>query len=190
MRSRSLYRCSVVIPAYNSSSWIQRALGSVACQKGVDVEVIVIDDGSTDGTADVVRRVCPDAILKQTANHGVSAARNQGFHLSRGDFIQFLDDDDELAPDKLARQAVALANSGSDVAYGDWVRMEPRGSVHVPGPTVTRTLTSPEIELFTDFWSPPAAYLFTREVVQRVGGFSDHLPIIQDARFVLDRALL
>jgi glycosyltransferase involved in cell wall biosynthesis len=181
---------SVVIPAFNARPWIGECLESVATQQASAVEAIVVDDGSSDGTADVVGRAFPLARLVRTAHAGASRARNVGTELARGRFIQYLDADDVLAPGKLNRQVQALCDSGADVAYGDWQPLlpSPRGTRRY-GAVVSRTLSAPEIDLFTDFWSPPAAYLFRRSIVEQVGGWNEGLPVIQDARFVLDCAL-
>ena len=98
---------SVVIPAFNAESVIGETLGSVRAQTFRDFEVIVVDDGSRDGTADIVRRFCekdPRFCLLEQGNRGTSAARNAGLERARGEFIAFLDHDDVWFPEKLARQ--------------------------------------------------------------------------------------
>lgn len=93
---------SVVIPLYNKASTIERALDSVLRQTVGDFDVIVIDDGSTDGGAEIVGRCDDDRVrLVSQENRGVSAARNQGIRESRSDVIAFLDADDEWAPEFL-----------------------------------------------------------------------------------------
>jgi glycosyltransferase involved in cell wall biosynthesis len=181
---------SVVIPAFNARPWIGECLESVARQEPGELEAIVVDDGSTDGTTAVVEREFPMARIVRTEHAGASRARNVGTRLARGRFIQYVDADDALAPGKLGVQVKALVDSGADVAYGDWQPLLPESSGPGRyGAAVRRRLDVPEIDLFTDFWAPPAAYLFRRSIVERVGGWDEGLPVIQDARFVLDCAL-
>lgn len=181
---------SVVIPCYNAAPWIGECLASVLAQDGVSTEIIVIDDGSTDASAEIVEKQAPQARLVRTPNQGPSKARNLGMSLAQGDFFQFLDADDLLAPGKLARQFRLLRDSGADVAYGNWqkLRCDRKGNA-MPAEIVAQRIEDPEIELFTDFWCPPAVYLFSRMISEKAGGFPDHLPVIQDARFVLSCAL-
>ncbi len=182
---------SVVIPCYNAARWLPATLASVTSQKGVDFEVIVVDDGSADGSAEVARRACPDARIIRTENRGASAARNLGTAHVRGDFVQYLDADDLLAPDKLQAQHATLEHTGADVAYGDWQRLaEQQPGDFVEGEVIRRQLQDdPAVELLTHFWCPPAAYLFRRGIVDKVGSWNLRLPVIQDARFALDCAL-
>jgi FkbM family methyltransferase len=186
-----LTRVSVIIPCFNARRWIRDALWSVQEQRLDDVEIIVVDDGSTDGSPDVVTHQFPDVRLLRGDHRGPSAARNLGTRHSTGAFIQYLDADDLLGSGKLDAQLRALADSGADIAYGDWteLRASPSGGF-VSGRTVARRIEGdPEVALFTDFWSPPAAYLFRRGIVELVGVWRPELPVIQDARFVLDCAL-
>lgn len=182
---------SVIVPCYNAEPFIAETLASVYAQAGMHFEVIVVDDGSTDESAQIVRERFPAARLIQTPNRGPSHARNTGTREARGAYIQYLDADDMLAPGKVQRQVEALANSGADVAYGDWQRLVPDiDGAFVTGEVVRRQIRPPaEIDLFVDFWCPPAVYLFRREIVEKVGTWNENLPIIQDARFALDCAL-
>jgi glycosyltransferase involved in cell wall biosynthesis len=182
---------SVVIPCYNAARWLPATLASVQSQRGVDFEVILVDDGSTDGSAEVAGRVCPEARIIRTENRGASAARNLGTAQVRGEFVQYLDADDLLAPDKLRTQLATLEHSGADVAYGDWQKLaEQQSGDFVEGEIIRRQLNDdPAIALLTFFWCPPAAYLFRRGIVDKVGSWNLRLPVIQDARFALDCAL-
>ena len=112
---------SVIIPMFNAERWIVETLASVEAQTYPRelIEVIVVDDGSTDASAEIVAREFPRASLLRTANGGASRARNAGTAVARGVFLQYLDADDLLVRDKLVRQAQALENTGAEVAYGD-----------------------------------------------------------------------
>jgi glycosyltransferase involved in cell wall biosynthesis len=105
---------SILIPAYNAEKWISYTLQSAINQTWPHKEIIVVDDGSTDRTADLVRQFASKAVkLCCTENRGNSAAENQGFQLCQGDYIQWLDADDLLAPDKIERQLAALRETES-----------------------------------------------------------------------------
>ncbi len=96
---------SVIIPTYNGSRFIRETIQSVIGQSYSKIEIIVIDDGSTDNTPDIVKSINdPRLIHIQQANSGVSMARNRGIDISRGDYIAFLDHDDVWLPHKLERQ--------------------------------------------------------------------------------------
>jgi glycosyltransferase involved in cell wall biosynthesis len=103
---------SVIIPNYNNGATLARAIESVLAQTHAAHEIIVIDDGSTDDTADVARRYDGRIVYVYQANAGVSAARNRGMELATGEWLAFVDADDEFAPDRLALHA-------------DWIRDEP-----------------------------------------------------------------
>jgi hypothetical protein len=182
---------SVIIPCYNASKTIESTLESVIAQQGVKVETIVVDDGSTDNSADVVAGRFPQVRLERTPNGGASAARNIGTSLSSAPYIQYLDADDLLAPGKIAVQLEVLERTGADVAYGDWVRVYVDTDGR-PRREETMSLTlgpEPDVDMLTEFWCPLAAYLLHRRIVEKVGEWNRRLIVIQDARFMLDCAL-
>lgn len=100
---------SILIPAHNSERWIADTLQSAVAQTWPRKEIIVVDDGSTDRTAEVARRFASKEVnVVSTQNQGAAAARNHALQLSQGDYIQWLDADDLLASDKIERQLAAL----------------------------------------------------------------------------------
>jgi glycosyltransferase involved in cell wall biosynthesis len=100
---------SILIPAYNAEEWIADATRSALAQTWQPKEIIVVNDGSVDGTAAVAQGFASkEVVVVSTENQGAAAARNRALQLSQGDYIQWLDADDLLAPDKIARQLAAL----------------------------------------------------------------------------------
>lgn len=116
---------SVVIPTWNRATVLGRALASVAAQSLAPVEIIVVDDGSRDQTASVVRSDFPTVTYYYQDHAGVSAARNHGIRRARSPWIAFLDSDDAWAPNKLERQMRALEqNPRYRIVHTDeiWIR--------------------------------------------------------------------
>jgi glycosyltransferase involved in cell wall biosynthesis len=99
---------SILIPAYNAERWIGEAIQSAVNQTWPQKEIIVLNDGSTDRTANIARQFGSIVSLISTENRGLSAAVNHAYRLSKGDYIQELDADDILPPDKIERQLAAL----------------------------------------------------------------------------------
>ena len=95
---------SVIIPTYNRADLVQEALASVKAQTFRDFEIVVVDDGGTDGTCEVLSAWRETRVLRHPGRRGVSAARNTGITAARGQWLAFLDSDDLWLPDKLARQ--------------------------------------------------------------------------------------
>ncbi|MEO5953382.1 MAG: glycosyltransferase family A protein, partial [Chloroflexia bacterium] len=102
---------SILIPAYNAERWIGESIDSALNQTWPRKEVIVVDDGSHDSTASVAKQFSQFGVNVVTQeNLGAAAARNRAFALSRGEYIQWLDADDLIAPDKIAKQMEVVAN--------------------------------------------------------------------------------
>jgi glycosyltransferase involved in cell wall biosynthesis len=165
---------SVIIPCFNAGRMLRPALLSVARQSHPDIEIIFVDNNSTDGSAETARTILAGTgrafTLTECASPGANHARNHGYTLARGDFIQWLDADDQLDPDKIALQVAALENDPRDaIAYGDW-------SAHrlVPGrPDMVERHTLRQVDDQTErtlagIWYPPHSYLLRRTAADRL----------------------
>ena len=116
---------SVIIPTHNRAHTISQAIESVLKQSLPPTEIIIIDDGSTDGTAELVQNKFPNCRYLHQQNQGVSSARNSGISAASGEWLAFLDSDDEWMPDKLAAQASALeCNPEAHLCHTEeiWIR--------------------------------------------------------------------
>ncbi len=104
---------SVIIPVYNGELYLAEAIESVLAQTAPALEILVVDDGSTDGSAAVARRFLPRILLKSQPNAGAGAAKNSGVRAACGELLAFLDADDIWLPHKLETQRAALRSDGS-----------------------------------------------------------------------------
>ena len=119
LKTRESSLVSIVIPAYNAAKTLDRTLRSVSAQTYAAIEVIVVDDGSVDGSGEIARLHClKDSRVRliQTLNGGVASARNRGINEARGEFVAPVDADDLWAPDKIEKQVSVLRKSGAQ--YG------------------------------------------------------------------------
>lgn len=190
--SKLLKLASVIIPCFNAQKWLAEAIDSCLQQTYPRLEVIVIDDGSTDGSLDIIKRYGGRVIWETGPNRGGNYARNRGLALAGGDYIQYLDADDYLLPQKIARQVHYLEATGADVVYGDW-----RHQTHLPDGTsflgeVRRG--GPKTDfleslLANDRWLSPAALLFTRATVEGGRGWDESLRAAQDRDFLTSIAI-
>jgi glycosyltransferase involved in cell wall biosynthesis len=170
---------SVIIPTYQRSERVARALDSVFQQTLAPLEVLVVDDGSTDGTATMVEERFPDAQVLVQLNQGVSAARNAGIRAARGEWIALLDSDDEWAPGKLEMQMSALSTGAHRICHCDeiWIRDGQRVNAR-------KRHTKPGGWVYRDCLPlcsiSPSAVVIHRSVLLEVGLFDETLPVCED----------
>jgi glycosyltransferase involved in cell wall biosynthesis len=168
---------SVLIPAFNAARFLAAALESVAAQTLAAREAIVVDDGSTDGSAEVAARF-PFARVFRQENRGASAARNRAAAEARGDHLAFLDADDLWKPEKLARQMAVLAARPE----AGWVicRQE-----YLLDEGVPRPVWVPAAEIAGNFVSwVPSATVVRRDCFARTGGFDETLRYGEDLEWL------
>ena len=172
---------SVVIPVYNRRRVAGRAIRSALAQTWTEREVIVVDDGSDDGSGDWIRARFGAAVrlLEQPRNSGVSAARNRAIEAARGEWLAFLDSDDEWLPSKLEKQMEALRAARLAVCHTEeiWirrgVRVNPRKHHRKYGGDIF-------LEALPRCIMSPSSILLHREVLERVGSFDETLPVCED----------
>jgi glycosyltransferase involved in cell wall biosynthesis len=195
-------RVSVVIPAFNATRWIEETLASVEPQ-GDDVEVIVVDDHSDDGTpelarAHLARSGLTGQVVTTERNGGPSQARNLGWRRARGQWVQFLDADDLLAPGKLDVQFAAAQRCPDHVGvlYSPWQHLAPVGPDWAPrGPVVRSRLaaeagTDAVAAMLEDLgfgYVGPA--LIRRSALDAVGGFAADMAMGEDFALMLRLAM-
>ncbi len=183
---------SVIIPCHNAEKYILQTLASVFAQSYTNYEIIVIDDGSTDTSYQLLQDIEHEKLRVFTQeNQGPSAARNHGMALAHGKYLQFLDSDDLLLPEKIEKQVILLETTQADVAYGNWFKFETNlAGKEIISETITKQIEGrAEIAVFISFWCPPAVLLYSKKIVDKIGKWNMKLPIIQDARFLLDAVL-
>ena len=184
-------KCSVIVPLYNKRASVCRALDSVLGQTYPAHEVIVVDDGSTDGSADEVTRYGNAIRLQSQANAGPSAARNAGARASTGTQLLFLDADDELPPAALSNHAqVFMQQPLLDVSLGSWRNLDPAGAVtdeyvfeHLKGGQEFAFLARAAQEGF--FNVETGSICVKRSFFDQIGGFDEQLRCWEISDFML-----
>ncbi len=183
---------SIIIPTFNAANTIRLSIQSALEQKGdlFQTEIIVVNDGSTDETLIILKEYADKCSIITQDNAGASAARQTGFKVAKGDFIQYLDSDDLLVPGKIAIQLNALITHNADIAYGDFEKFtEKNNTITVEEIVKDEIKGNPETEIFKNFWRPPAAVLYSRKIAEKIS-WSTTLPVIQDARYLLDAVFM
>ena len=179
-------RISVIIPNYNGARFLRQAIDSALDQQGVDVEVIVVDDGSTDGSRQVIEsygaRIRP--IFQN--NQGACAARNAGLALARGEYLKFLDGDDYLFPDALHQQVLQATElerieGKRCVVYGDARLIDADGLIvshnYFPASKCHGKSSLDEMILHSILTTLP---LHRADLLREVSGFNERMPAAQD----------
>ncbi len=181
---------SILIPAFNAERWIRETLRSVTAQTWPRKEIIVVDDGSTDRTLEIARRFECASVRVVTQDHrGAAAARNEALSLSQGDFIQWLDADDLLATEKIARQMkeVECAFSERILLSGPWATFIHRPSRGQFVPTALWCDLSPVEFLLRkmgqNLYMPPSTWLVSRALTRAAGPWDTTMYVDDDGEY-------
>jgi glycosyltransferase involved in cell wall biosynthesis len=173
---------SVIIPTYNSASFLRETIESVLGQTYSDFEVIVVDDGSTDETERVMRSFGARVSYVKQENRGVSAARNHGIKLARARYVAFLDSDDLWVPQKLAEQ-IPLLDEDPEIGlvYSDWAVVSKRGATE-PSFHTSRPAASGHVfnELVQTGFILTSGTVVRRSCLDDVGDFDESLSVAED----------
>ena len=181
-------KVSAIVPTFNRARLLPRALASIAAQTHPDVEVIVVDDGSTDDTAEVVHRIAATFPFPfhyfRKPNGGCASARNAGLRQATGECIAFLDSDDAWNPDALAQLAAALERTGADFVYSPSVEILEDGGETLNRPVAAGDPERLAVEHFTVSNLRNGSTLIRRSALHGVGEFDESLGHNEDSDFV------
>lgn len=181
---------SILIPAFNADKWIRTCIESALAQSWPRKEIIVVDDGSRDSTLEIARSYASTNVHVTTqGNRGASAARNHALSLAQGDYIQWLDADDLLAPDKILRQLInAESGQNSSILYsGAWGRFYhcPERSKFSPtslwqdlGPLDWLLRQAEE-----NLWMAIDSWLVSRKLTEMAGPWNENLSLNDDGEY-------
>jgi glycosyltransferase involved in cell wall biosynthesis len=177
---------SVIIPAYNGDRYIVQAVESVLCQTFTNWEIIIVDDGSSDRTYQVLQPYLDRISYIYQENQGVAAARNRGIKEAKGDLIAFLDQDDFFLSDKLASQVALFRSSPSlGIVNSGWHLVNEQGKTISD---ITPWECFPKLDLETLIvYMPilPSAMMFARKWLELVGGFNSEFDSVDDSDLVI-----
>jgi glycosyltransferase involved in cell wall biosynthesis len=173
---------STIIPCFNREAFVGEAIESALAQDWPRKEVIVVDDGSTDGSAEVCRKFGASIVFVQQENRGVSAARNLGLELAQGEMIAFLDSDDLWLPGKISAQMEQLLSSEAIAVSVTHIRFDP--PVHIRSRYAVTDAPWQELFRRDILWATPT--VVTRKcLIQKVGQFRENLSHYEDRHFWL-----
>ena len=173
-------KISVVIPTYNRIALVERAIDSVLRQSIKPFDIIVVDDGSDDGTSEMIQKKYRSINLVQQQNSGVSAARNNGIKHAKGDWISLLDSDDEWTGKKLENQVDRLIKN-PDYHFCHTNEIWIRNGVRVNQKKRHQKYGGYIFDKCLDICRiSPSSTLFKKNILEHVGWFDNHLPVCED----------
>lgn len=181
---------SILIPLYNSEEWIAETITSLLEQTHQNIEIIIIDDSSTDNSFQIAKTFSSEKVkVFQQAHKGACAARNKAFEISKGDYIQYIDADDILSPTKIYSQLKLLSNNDNrTIASCGWTKfIKEYKHLKVKPQFINKSYSNP-IQWLTDAWSEnemgqTSIWLTPRNLIEKTGGWNETLTVNQDGEF-------
>lgn len=187
-----LPKISVLIPLFNANAFIDDCIQSVLGQSYPNIEIIVVDDGSTDNSLAIAKKYLSDNLkVYSQENSGACAARNFGFEKSAGDFIQYLDADDMLHQEKIKNQVQAInSQNPATLLSGRWSKLKDKSEIPnllFPKRGIDKSYSDP-IDWLIDSWNgggsgQTAIWLSPRSLIQKAGPWMEDLTLNQDGEF-------
>jgi glycosyltransferase involved in cell wall biosynthesis len=173
-------KVSICIPTYNRKDYLKETIESVFAQTYKDYEVVIVDDGSTDGTAEMLNNIDLPIRCYWQENSGDAAARNKLIKLAQGEFITFIDSDDLLMHDAVERMMnVMEAEGGEVIVYGPYLRIDQNGNVF--GKFKTKLYSGHITKyLFQNIFVYSCGSMFQKKVLETANGFDTSLPVCSD----------
>ena len=182
-------RVSILIPLYNASEWIEETIHSALNQTYTNIEIIIVDDESTDNSYHIAKQFESEIVqVYQQKNKGACAARNLAFEKSTGSYIQYLDADDLLSPNKIETQLALLKNNKNSISNCKWGRFyNGIDDVVWSNQSIDRNYSKP-INWLIDSWNDSgmaqtSVWLTPRYLIKEAGIWNDKLIINQDGEF-------
>jgi glycosyltransferase involved in cell wall biosynthesis len=179
----ALPRVSVVMPTHNRSTMLARAVDSVLVQTFDDLELIVVDDGSSDGTAELLAAIADPRLItiRLERRSGAATARNTGIRRARGELIAFQDSDDEWVATKLQQQLAVLDAHGAAVGAvgGHWVAGDGAGALRIASAALERG-EGYEADLLDGRCLITPVWLIRRALLDELGLFDERMPCLED----------
>lgn len=185
---KSEIRVSTIIPVYNGEATIAQAIDSALAQDFEGQEIIVVNDGSTDDTAEVLAGFGDRIIVINQPNRGLSAARNAGIAAARGKYIALLDADDESRPDRIEKSLAVLSGTPSSVlVFSDYARVNSGGEILYSTTVPPNRAHAPTLTELLENWWPiaPSTVTMTRQAFIQSGCFDAQLKAFEDIDFFL-----
>ncbi|MGB8363068.1 MAG: glycosyltransferase [Rhizomicrobium sp.] len=176
---------AVVIPCWNAEKWIARAIQSVLDQNYPNLEIIVIDDGSTDGSLDIIKSFGDKIRWETGPNRGACVARNRSITLNTAEFILFLDADDYLEGDILLGLSEAISNNQADIAFGPGIveYTNYKRELRMYSPEASKSDIVSSVVFFTG--ARTGSVLWRRDFLLEIGGWDVRLGRLQDYFLIL-----
>jgi len=180
-------KVSIIIPTYNYGRYIQRAINSALQQSYPNIDVIVVDDGSTDNTQAILAEYGDTIRNIKQRNQGASAARNHGISEAHGDYIAFLDADDYYLPGNISTKVEYLVSHPEyQWCYSDWAWVDEQGTIAGYGHEPKQSMAHYKLQgdVFSDVLGGlrlgTNVFLFRRSILLHAGGFDEQLTTLED----------